>query len=66
VHGGKDTLIPTASSEVCEGLPGVARKVYPELRHEVHNEPEGPAVIGEIVDWIRERVSRMHVAAEAG
>jgi len=66
VHGGKDTLIPTASSEVCEGLPGVARKVYPELRHEVHNEPEGPAVVGEIVDWIRERVSRMHVAAAPG
>jgi acylglycerol lipase len=62
VHGGKDTLIPTASSQVCEGMPGVARKVYPELRHEVHNEPEGPAVIGEVVDWIRERVSRMHVA----
>jgi acylglycerol lipase len=66
VHGGKDTLIPTASSEVCEGLPGVDRKVYPELRHEVHNEPEGPVVIGEIVDWIRERVSRRHVAAAAG
>jgi alpha-beta hydrolase superfamily lysophospholipase len=61
VHGGKDTLIPTASSEVCEGLPGVARKVYPELRHEVHNEPEGPAVVDEIVAWIRERVSRQHV-----
>lgn len=63
VHGGLDTLVPTASSEVCEGLPGVARKVYPELRHEVHNEPEGETVVREIVAWIRERVSRMHVVA---
>jgi acylglycerol lipase len=63
VHGGLDTLVPTASSEVCEGLPGVARKVYPELRHEVHNEPEGATVVREIIGWIRERVSRMHVAA---
>jgi alpha-beta hydrolase superfamily lysophospholipase len=65
VHGGQDTLIPTASSEVCEGIPGVARKVYPELRHEVHNEPEGATVVREIVGWVRERVSRMHVAAGA-
>ncbi len=59
IHGGLDTLVPTASSEVCEGLPGVARKVYPELRHEVHNEPEGETVVREIIAWVRERVSRM-------
>lgn len=63
VHGGMDTLVPTASSEACEGIPGVLRKVYPELRHEVHNEPEGEVVVGEVIDWVRERVSRMHVAS---
>jgi acylglycerol lipase len=65
VHGGQDRLIPTASSEVCEGIPGVKRTVYPELRHEVHNEPEGEIVVGEIIAWIRERVSRMPVPAAA-
>jgi alpha-beta hydrolase superfamily lysophospholipase len=60
VHGGEDRLVPTATSAVFEGLPGVTRRVYPALRHEVHNEPTGAMVIKDIVGWIRERVSRMH------
>ncbi len=63
VHGGDDRLIPTDSSAVFEGLPGVTRRVYPVLRHEVHNEPTGAMVVKDITSWIRERVSRMHVAA---
>lgn len=58
IHGGDDTLVPTASSRVLDGLPGVARRVYPGARHEIHNEPIGPAVVGDVIDWIRERVSR--------
>jgi hypothetical protein len=26
------------------------------LRHELHNEPEGPQVVDEIIGWLRERV----------
>lgn len=63
IHGGLDRLVPTASSAVFEGMPGVTRKVYPELRHEVHNEPESPMVVKDIVAWVRERVSRMHAPA---
>ena len=60
VHGGSDDLVPTASSERMEGRPGVMRRVYPGVRHELHNEPIGPQVIAAEVDWIRDRVSRMH------
>lgn len=59
IHGGADRLVPTATSEALEGRPGVVRRVYPALRHESHNEPEGPQVIGDIIGWVRERVSRM-------
>ena len=63
IHGGADRLVPTASSEVLEGRPGVVRRVYPALRHESHNEPEGPQVISDIIGWVRERASRMHSPA---
>lgn len=63
VHGGDDRLVPTASSAVFEGMTGVTRRVYPVLRHEIHNEPTGAMVVKDIVTWIRERVSRMHASA---
>jgi alpha-beta hydrolase superfamily lysophospholipase len=61
VHGGDDHLVPTHTSAVLEGRPAVARRVYPGLRHESHNEPDGPAVIRDIADWVREQVSRRHI-----
>ena len=60
VHGGSDLLVPTETSRVLAGLPSCSRRVYPELRHETHNEPEGPQVVGDIIGWVRERASRMH------
>lgn len=63
VHGAEDRLIPTASSAVFEGMPGVTRRVYPALRHEIHNEPTGAMVVKDIIGWTRERISRMHVPA---
>jgi acylglycerol lipase len=65
VHGGEDRLVPTETSRVLEGLPGVTRRVYPELRHESHNEPEGPQVVSDIIGWVRERASRLHAQAGA-
>jgi alpha-beta hydrolase superfamily lysophospholipase len=65
IHGGDDELVPTASSLPLEGKPGVTRRVYPGIRHELHNEPEGPEIMGDVVDWIRDRVSRMHTPREA-
>ena len=55
IHGLDDGLVPPQSSEVFEGAPGVERRTYPGLRHELHNEPEGPAVLDDVVAWLRER-----------
>ncbi len=59
VHGGRDRLVPPEVSRGLEGRPSVRRVVYPKLQHEVHNEPDAPKVVADIVAWIRERVSRM-------
>ena len=51
-HGAEDTLVPPSASAPLAGSPGVERKLYPGLRHETHNEPEGDQVIGDAIDWI--------------
>lgn len=52
IHGGADTLVPpTASVDIGE-MPGVERRLYPKFRHELFNEPEGPEIVAEVVDWI--------------
>ena len=61
VHGGQDQLVPTRASEVLDGRPGITRRVYPGRLHELHNEPDGPDVVRDIIDWVREQVSRIHV-----
>jgi acylglycerol lipase len=57
IHGLGDGLVPPSASEVFEGAPGVQRRTYPGLRHEMHNEPEGPRVLDDVVGWIRERAT---------
>lgn len=60
VHGGSDELVPVETSAALEGRHGVTRRVYPGVRHELHNEPAGPQVVADEIDWIRDQVSRMH------
>jgi alpha-beta hydrolase superfamily lysophospholipase len=55
IHGGADTLVPTQVSEPLAAVPGVERRVLPNLRHETLNEPEGPQVVAAIVEWLRGR-----------
>ena len=57
IHGGDDPLVPVASSELFTRLPDVQRTVYPGLRHETLNEPEGPQVAADIAVWIGSRVA---------
>lgn len=52
IHGGDDVLVPVSTSEQLGLLDNVDRKVYPGLRHETLNEPEGPEVVADIVDWL--------------
>jgi alpha-beta hydrolase superfamily lysophospholipase len=54
LHGLDDGLVPSIASEVFADAPGVERRTYPGLRHELHNEPEGAAVLDDIIAWIRE------------
>src|ERR1035437_8527872 len=53
IHGGADRLVPPAVSEPLGKLPGVERRVLPNLRHESLNEAEGPDVVAGIVEWLR-------------
>jgi acylglycerol lipase len=61
LHGLDDTLVQPAASEVFDGAPGVERRTYPGLRHELHNEPEGPAVLDDVVEWLRDASARLPV-----
>jgi acylglycerol lipase len=56
IHGGADEIVPPTSSESLASIPGVARRTYPDHRHELHNEPDGRAVIDDVVAWLRARV----------
>jgi len=52
IHGADDELVQPAASAQLAGSDAVERKVYPGLRHEMHNEPEAAQVLGDITDWI--------------
>jgi alpha-beta hydrolase superfamily lysophospholipase len=56
LHGGADTIVPPQSTAALGELPGVERRLYPGLRHEILNEPEGPEIVAEIVAWIEARI----------
>ena len=70
LHGSGDWLVPPSASEALGRLPGVARRVYPGLRHELHNEPEGRAIVADVVAWLRAQLAadagQMPNAREAG
>ncbi len=57
LHGLDDGLVPAAASEILAILPNAERRTYPGLRHELHNEPEGPQILDEVIAWIRERAT---------
>ena len=57
LHGLDDGLVPPAASEILAALPNVERRTYPGLRHELHNEPEGPTIVDGIITWLRERAT---------
>lgn len=53
VHGGSDTVVPPTASAAFSDIDGIERKLYPALRHEMFNEPEGPEVLADVVNWLR-------------
>ncbi len=56
VHGGADTIARPQVSAPLGELPDAERRLYPTLRHETHNEPEGSEVVAAIIEWLRKRV----------
>lgn len=52
IHGGDDALVPPSASAPLAAVESVDRKVYPGLRHEMHNEPEQVQVLSEVSAWI--------------
>jgi alpha-beta hydrolase superfamily lysophospholipase len=57
IHGADDRLVPHSASSRLGELPNVERRVYPGLRHELHNEPEGRQIVGEVISWLRSRAA---------
>jgi acylglycerol lipase len=56
VHGADDKLVPTWCTRELGDVACVERKVYEGLRHETMNEPEGPEVVADIVEWINKHL----------
>ena len=50
--------MPGGASGVLQDAPGVERRTYPGLRHELHNEPEGPKILDEVIVWLRDHVQK--------
>jgi len=58
VHGADDELVPASASVAIDDVEGVERWELPGLRHEVFNEPEGPSVLTDVINWINLRLFR--------
>lgn len=61
LHGSADTLADPAGTELVADRAGsddLTKKVYDGLFHEVFNEPENDRVLGDLVDWLRPRITR--------
>ena len=59
VHGGEDRLVSATGSErlvACVASGDVELKIYPQLYHEVFNEPERDRVLDDVTDWIVARL----------
>ena len=58
MHGEADKLTaPSGSKWLHENVSSSDKtlKIYPQLFHEVFNEPEGPSIFAEVVDWLNAR-----------
>ncbi len=52
IHGTDDTVVPPSASAPLAAAPAVERKLFPGLRHELHNEPEQNEVLRFVAGWI--------------
>ncbi|MGB5484892.1 serine aminopeptidase domain-containing protein, partial [Parasphingorhabdus sp.] len=60
LHGGKDSLAAADGSRFLDGHVSSSDrvlKIYPELFHEIFNEPEKDQVLNDMTDWLDNRLS---------
>ena len=59
VHGTDDTIVPPSASAPLAASQHVERKMFPGIRHELHNEPESDEVLAYISRWIEGRLDEL-------
>lgn len=59
LQGSEDSIVPPDGTRVFEDVASAERRVYPDLRHELFNEPEGKQIVDEVADWIEGRLSSL-------
>lgn len=64
IHGLDDPIVPSRCSEPLAALPGVTRRPYAGIRHELHNEPEGPQIIADVIVWIDSQLEDLPSASK--
>lgn len=52
LHGAADMIVPPQASAALGNVAGVERRLYPAIRHELFNEPEGMDIVDEVIAWI--------------
>ena len=52
IHGADDELVPPRASAPLAASESVERKLYPGLRHEVHNEPEAAECLDDVLAFL--------------
>jgi acylglycerol lipase len=64
LHGADDPIVPESGSRILDGRANVARRLYPGLHHETHNEPTGAGVIDDTIAWILSQPGEGHAAID--
>lgn len=57
VHGASDPIVSPRVSAPLADLEVVDRRLYPALRHELFNEPEGMDVVDDVISWIDDKLN---------
>ena len=60
IHGEEDFIVPVKATEALATLHAVTRRTYPGIRHELHNEPEGPSIVANVIAWIEWQLGGAH------
>ena len=64
IHGLADPIVPPRATEPLASMPGVTRQTYEGVRHEIHNDLEGPAIMADVIAWLDEQLARRAAAGE--